>query len=406
MSSEFVVGTDLGTTKVSVLIGEVNSRGEIRVIGAGTCPSEGVKKGVVVNIDKASECVRRAKAEAEKMAGVEIRGVCVGVSGSHVRSFNSRGVIAIPSSRREITARDVKRVVEAGRSITLPHDREIIHAIPQDFVVDSQGGIRDPIGMSAMRLEADVHIVTGLSTPIENLSKVLKKAGLEIIDLVFEPIAATRAVLSPEEMESGSLLVDIGGGVTNYALTFGGCVRNSGVIAAGGTHITRDLAIGLRTPASVAEELKKEHGIALTSMAGEDETVEVPGVSGRKGQKVGMQIIAAIIEPRCEEIFTMVKKAVSHDEYYRMLGGGIVLTGGSVCIRGMEGVAEQVFDLPVRMGHPSGLEGLVEVVCDEEWSMGVGLLMYGRDNIVGSVRGGKERLRWMIDGLRRIASLF
>jgi cell division protein FtsA len=404
-SPEFVVGIDMGTTKISVLIGEVSPGGEVRIIGVGTSPSEGIKKGIVVNIDAAADCVIRARIGAEKMAGVEICGVCAGLSGAHVKSFNSRGVIAIPTSKREVTAKDVLRVIEAARSIALPYDREIIHTIPQDFVVDDQDGIRDPVGMSAMRLEADVHIVTGQITQIENLSKVLKKAGLEIVDLVFEPVATSKAVLTEEELDCGALLVDIGGGVTSYALFHGGCIRASGAVPIGGVHVTGDLAIGLRTPASVAEGLKKDHGVALPELAGEEETVMVPGIGERRGQDVRKQIIAAIIEPRCEEIFTMVKQAVAGDQYYRMLGGGIVLTGGGSKMRGIAELGEQVFDLPVRKAAPIGLDGLAEIVCEEGWSAGVGMLLHGRDGLVGSGET-RRHLKKMIGKFKRIASLF
>jgi cell division protein FtsA len=395
----------MGTTKISVLIGEVSPGGEVRIIGVGTSPSEGIKKGIVVNIDAAADCVIRARIGAEKMAGVEICGVCAGLSGAHVKSFNSRGVIAIPTSKREVTAKDVLRVIEAARSIALPYDREIIHTIPQDFVVDDQDGIRDPVGMSAMRLEADVHIVTGQITQIENLSKVLKKAGLEIVDLVFEPVATSKAVLTEEELDCGALLVDIGGGVTSYALFHGGCIRASGAVPIGGVHVTGDLAIGLRTPASVAEGLKKDHGVALPELAGEEETVMVPGIGERRGQDVRKQIIAAIIEPRCEEIFTMVKQAVAGDQYYRMLGGGIVLTGGGSKMRGIAELGEQVFDLPVRKAAPIGLDGLAEIVCEEGWSAGVGMLLHGRDGLVGSGET-RRHLKKMIGKFKRIASLF
>lgn len=408
MSSDFIIGIDMGTTKVSVLIGELGSRGDLRIIGAGICPSDGLNKGAVTNIERAAERVRFARAEAEKMAGVEIRGVCAGVSGTYIKSFNSRGVIAIPTSRGEVSPKDVMRVTEAATSITLPLNREIIHSVPQDFVVDNQEGIRDPVGMSAMRLEADVHVVTGLSMPIENLEKVLKRAGLYVIDFVFEPLATARAVLTEEEMNMGSLLVDIGGSVTSYALYHGGCVRSSGVVALGGINITNDLSIGLRTPASMAEVIKQEHGIALTTLADEHKTVEVPGVGGRADRAVRIQILAAIIEPRCEEICTLVKEAVSSDTYYRLLGGGIVLTGGGSLIQGIDGVAEQVFDLPARIGRPRELSGLSEMACGEDASTGVGLMLYERDEILGgharSRAGGK--FEWIKNGLRRLTSLF
>ena len=408
LSSEYVVGIDLGTTKVSVLIGEVSPDGEIRIIGVGTSPSDGIKKGVVVNIDGAAEAIIRARLMAEKMAGVEIRGVCAGVSGAHIRSFNSRGVVAIPNSKKEVSTKDVVRVTEAAKSITLPYDREIVHTIPQDFVVDDQDGVRDPVGMSAMRLEADIHIITGHVTQIDNLAKVIRKAGLEVVDFVFEPVATAKAVLTEEERDSGSLLVDMGGGVTSYALYHGGCIRLSGAVPVGGAQLTGDLAIGLRTTASVAEGLKKEYGIALPELAGDEETVMVPGVGGRKAQEVRRQIVAAIIEPRCEEIFTMVKDAVAGEKYYRMLGGGIVLTGGGSKIRGMVEVAEQVFDLPVRIASPIGLEGLSEIVYEEGWSACVGLLVYGRDSLLADMESGGagKQVRRIIGRLKRMASLF
>jgi len=407
MSSEFVVGLDMGTTKVAVLIGEFTDEGETRIIGAGSAPASGVKKGVVVNMDEAVGSVRSAVAQAERMAGVEVRGVCVGVSGPHLRSFTSRGVIAIPTSRHEVAAKDVEKVTNAARSITLPFEQEIVHALPQDFVVDNQAGIHDPIGMSAMRLEADVHIVTALGMPLENIVKVCKKVGLEIVDMMFEPFAASRAVLTKDEMQLGCLLVDIGGGITNYALYYGGSVRASGVIAAGGMNVTNDVAVGLRTPAAVAEGLKVAHGVALTTLASDEESIVVPGVGERGGRQVRKQILAAIIEPRSEEIFTLVKKAVSADPFYRLIGAGIVLTGGGSRLRGMDGVAEEVFDLPVRIGRVHGLMGLSELVDSAEWTTSIGLILSGRDKLVAhGFSGPAERIRWMMNGVRRIASLF
>lgn len=408
MFSDFIVSLDMGTANVSVLIAELNEDGAVRIIGAGKCVSEGIKKSVVINIEDAAECVLRARAEAEKMAGVEIQGVCAGISGPDIRSFNSRGIIEITDSRREVTVRDVKRATEAARSITLPADREVIQTVPQHFMVDKQSGIKDPIGMSASRLGAEVHIVTDLGLPVENFIKVLKRAGLEIFDLVFTPLAAAQAVLSVGEMEAGCLLVDVGGGVTSYALYYGGCARSSGVVAAGGINITKDLAIGLRIPSSAAEDLKRVHGVALTSMAGEDETIEVPGGQGQNSGKVRKQIIAAIVEPRCEEIFAMVKESVSSDPFYRMLGGGIVLTGGGSIIKGMDGVAEQVFDLPVRKGRPYGLEGLSELVSSESWSAGVGLLIHAAREAADDAGEWQvlRRFRSIFEGVKRFAGWF
>jgi cell division protein FtsA len=407
MASDFVVGLDVGTTKVAVLIGEFTAEGETRIIGAGSARAEGIKKGVVVNMDEAADSVRAAVAQAERMAGVEIRGVCAAVSGPHIRSFNSRGVIAIPTARREVTERDVDKVTEAARSITLPFDREIVHSMPQDFVVDNQAGIRDPIGMSGARLEAEVHIVTALGMSLENMLKVSKKIGLEIVDMVFDPFAAARAVLTKDEMNLGCLLVDVGGGITNFALYHGGTVRASGVVGAGGANVTNDLAVGLRTNGAVAEDLKITHGVALASLANDEETIMVPGIGEREAREVRTQILAAIIEPRTEEIFTMVKKAVANDPFYRILGAGIVLTGGGSRLRGMDNVAEEVFDLPVRTAKPSNLMGLSELVDSAEWTTGIGLLLHGRDRI--AARGGDgtiDRVKGMIHRLRRIASLY
>jgi cell division protein FtsA len=407
MSSEFVVGLDMGTTKVAVCIGEFTSEGETRIIGAGSVPAEGIKKGVVVNMDQAADSVRAAVAQAERMAGVEIRGVCVSISGPHIRSFNSRGVIAIPTSRREVCAKDVDKVTEAARGITLPLDREIVHSLPQDFVVDNQAGIHDPVGMSATRLEADVHIVTALGMALENLLKVSKKVGLEIVDLLFDPFAAGRAVLMKDEMNMGCLIVDIGGGITNYALYHGGTVRASGVVAAGGMNVTNDLAVGLRTSAAVAEDIKITHGLALASLASDEEVIMVPGIGERAGREVRKQILAAIIEPRSEEIFTMVKKAVSSDPFYGLLGAGIVLAGGGSRLRGMDGVAEEVFGLPVRIGRPANLMGLSELVGSAEWTTGIGLLLCGRDKIAErGFSGAVDKVKWMIERVRKIASSF
>lgn len=407
MSSEFVVGLDMGTTAVSILVGEFTADGETRIIGAGAAPAGGVKKGVIVNIDEAAESVRAAVSQAERMAGVEIRGVCASVSGPHIRSFSSRGVIALPAGRREVTARDIEKVTEAARSITLPLNQEIVHSLPQDFTVDSHPGIRDPIGMSAMRLEAEVHIVTALGMPLENILKVCKKTGLEIVDMVFDPIAAGRAVLTREEMNLGSLLVDVGGGVTSYALYHGGTVRASGVVPAGGLNVTNDLAVGLRTSAAVAEQLKLSHGVALASLAPEDEKIMVPGINGREPREVRAQILAAIVEPRIEEIFTMVKKQVGGDPYYRLLGAGVVLAGGGSQLRGMAGVAEEVFDVPVRLGRAGDLMGLSELVDSAGWTTGIGLLLWGADRIAAhGVGGAAERVRLMFHRIKQMANLF
>ncbi|HUV35672.1 MAG TPA: cell division protein FtsA [Patescibacteria group bacterium] len=407
MDSEFVVGLDAGTTMVSVVIGEVGRAGAIKIVGVGSSESEGMKKGVVVNIEEAAACVSRATREAEKMAGVEIQGVCASLSSPDIKSFNSRGVVALSPGTHEIMEGDVERVTAISQNVTLPADREVIQAVGQDYIVDTHGGIRDPIGMAATRLGAEMHIVTGLAMPLENFSKVLRKAGLVIVNLVFEPIASALAVCTADERENGCLVIDVGGGVTSYMLYHGGCVRSSGVIPAGGINITNDLAIGLRLPFPAAEELKRSHGIALASMAGEDEEVVLPGIENRGSGKIRAQMIAAVIEPRCEELFTMVKEAVSTDRQIPVLGGGVVLTGGASQVRGLTGVAEQVFDLPVRCGRPSNLEGLAEIVSDPSFSTVIGLLIHERDSLPrdsGREAGMLGRLKSIAEKLKSVAS--
>jgi cell division protein FtsA len=399
MESEFIVGLDAGTTMVSVVIGEVCEEGSIKIVGAGSSESEGMNKGVVIDIEKAATCVRHAAREAEKMAGVEILGVCASVSGPDIKSFNSRGVIALPPGTREIMDRDVERVIAISQSVTLPADREVIQAVGQDYIVDAHGGIKDPIGMAGSRLGAEMHIVTGLAMPLDNFTKALRKAGLEIVSLVFEPIASALAVCTSSEKENGCLVVNIGGGVTSYALCHDGCVRSSGVIPVGGINITNDLVIGLRVPFPAAEELKRTRGVALASMAAEDEEIVLDGIGNRGGGEIRTQVVAAIIEPRCEELFTMVKEALSVDRCMPTLGGGVVLTGGSSRIRVMPGVAELVFDLPVRCGRPARLEGLAEIVCDPDFSTVVGLLVHERD----SLRRGAGRDTGMLGRLKSIA---
>ncbi|MBN1163627.1 MAG: cell division protein FtsA, partial [Candidatus Krumholzibacteriota bacterium] len=351
---------------------------------------------------------RSARARAGKMAGVEIQGVCAGISGPHIRSINSRGMVTIPESRGEITSEDVSRVIEAAGNITLPAEMEVLQNIPQDFMVDKQRGIQAPRGMTARKLGAEVHIVTAQSVQVENLIKVIEITGLEVMNVVFEPLAASLAVLNEEEKETGCLVIDMGGGVTSYALYYGGSTRGSGVIAAGGTNITNDLAIGLRVPYSIAERIKLEHGLALTSLARESDTVIVPGAQENGGREIRREIIAAIIEPRCEEIFSMIKTEISPEPYYRMIGGGVVLTGGGSKIRGMESVAGQVFDMPVRSGRPQGLDGLSEIVCDECWSAGVGLLHYEAGRLLSekAARRNRGSYWWMLNGIKKIASMF
>jgi cell division protein FtsA len=407
MDSEFVVGVDAGTTKVAVVVGELLEGGAIKIVGVGTRESAGLRKGVVVNIEEAASCVAMAVREAERMAGVEIRGATVCLSSPDIKSFNSRGVVAITPGAREITGKDVDHVLSIARDVTLPGDREIVQTVPQDYLVDAHGGIKDPVGMSAERLGAELHIVTGLSMTLDNITKVLRKANLEIVSAVFEPIASARAVCTAEETEAGCLVIDMGGGVTSYAIYRGGFVEKSGVVPVGGGNITNDLVIGLRLPFAAAETVKRTSGVALVSLVGADEVVVLPPSGERSGETVGAQVIAAIVEPRCEEIFSMVKEAAGADRALPMLGGGVILTGGASQIRGMEGVAGQVFDLPARFGKPGAIEGLAECVGDPASSAVVGLLIHERDQIARESERGAgvlERLKSIAGRLRNVAS--
>ncbi|MCK4538093.1 MAG: cell division protein FtsA [Candidatus Krumholzibacteria bacterium] len=407
MHPEFIVSVDFGTTKIAATVGEYLD-GQMKIIGAASRPSAGIRKGMIIDIEDAAACVGEAVEQAEKMAGLDIEGVCAGISGPHVRSINSRGMVTIPSDRGEVTYADVERVTEAAGNIILPADMEILHTIPLDFMVDKQRGISDPTGMHASRLGVEVHIVTAQTAFIENLRRVFERVGIEMINTVFQPIACAHAVVKDEEMASGCLVIDVGGGITDYALYHGGFVRVSGVIPAGGENITRDIAIGLRIPESVANDVKLKYGLALESLAGEDEIVLLPGEQENGGREVRKKIIAAIIEPRCEEIFEMVKNAVSSSPWFETMGGGVVLTGGGSKLMGMKSVAGQVFDLPVRKGLPDGLSGLSEVVADEIWSAVVGLMFFESDRINKEAsrkrHGGSFRL--MLDRIRKIASLF
>ncbi|MFZ1061000.1 MAG: cell division protein FtsA, partial [Candidatus Rokuibacteriota bacterium] len=303
-----ITGLDVGTTKVCAVIGEVTPAGGLDVIGIGTSPSRGLRKGVVVNIDSTVEAIKKAVGEAEQMAGVEVGSVYAGLSGGHIRGVNSRGVVAVSGKNKEVGPADLERALEAARAINLPPDREIIHVLPQTYVVDDQDGVKEPLGMSGVRLEVEVHIVTAAVTSVQNVIRSVNRAGLTVQDIVLEPLAASEAILSPDEKELGVLLLDIGGGTTDVALFRDGAIWHTGVLALGGDHISNDIAVGLRTPTAEAEELKKRHGCALTALVREDETVDVPSVGGRKPRQLSRQILSEIIQPRVEEIFTLVAR--------------------------------------------------------------------------------------------------
>jgi cell division protein FtsA len=380
---ELRAGLDVGTTKVSALIGERRGK-TVRVIGVGTTPSEGLKQGVVVDIERAAESIRRAVDEAVRMAGVSAPRFNVGIAGEHIRGMNSRGVVAIPSIDQEITEEDVERALRAARNFSLPYDREVIHTIPQEFIVDDQRGIQQPEGMYGARLEARVHVVTGSRPALDNVVKALHTANVDYDFLVLEPLASSCAVLTEEEKELGVLLVDIGGGTTDVLVFRDGGVVASGVIGLGGNAVTSDLAYGLRTAPKNAEAIKVKHGCALSSLVPPEDKVEVPGIGFREKKEVSRQILAAIIEPRMTELFSLIEKQLTKGGAKKYLGAGVVLTGGASMLEGCRELAEQVFDLPVRVGTPIAVEGLVEVVDHPMYATGVGLLLYdGRSELKG-----------------------
>ncbi len=378
MSKEdLITGLDLGTTKISACIAEVNDKDEINIVGVGTTPSYGLRRGVVVNLDKTVQGIRQAVGEAELMAGVKVNNVVVGIAGDHIKSFNSRGVIAVSRTEEGISAEDIRRVIEQAKAVTIPMDRKIIHVLPQDYTVDDQTGIKEPVGMAGVRLEAEVHIVTAAITAVQNIIKSIERANLSVRDIVLQPYASSFAVLDGEEKELGVCLMDVGGGTSDFAIFFEGSIRHTSVVGLGGVNITNDIAIGLRTPRAQAEEIKKRYGVALASLVDTNEMMEVPGVGGRKKREVSRQILASIIEPRVEEIFSLVEREIKRSGYDDRLTAGIVLTGGAAKMEGMDQLAERIFDLPVKVGVPKGFVGLTDAVSDPVFAAGIGLILYG-----------------------------
>ena len=373
-----LVGLDIGTTKICTVVGEVSDGGKINIIGMGTNPSRGLKKGVVVNIESTVDSIKNAVEEAELMAGVEINSVYAGIAGGHIKSFNSRGVIAVRDE--EVNQGDIGRVVDAARAVAIPLDRKILHVIPQEFIIDGQDGIKEPLGMSGVRLEAEVHIITGAVTSVQNIIKSVNRAGLEVLDMILQPLASSEAVLTPEEKELGVILVDIGGGTTDIATFMEGSLCQTAVIGIGGNHLTNDIAIGFRTPAAEAEKIKIKYGCALSSLVKEDETIEVPSVGGRSPRVFSRQALSDIVQPRAEEIYSLVEKEIRKIGLEEMVASGVVITGGTSIMEGMPEISEQVLNLPVRRGIPMNVGGLVDIVNSPIYATGVGLLLYAMKN--------------------------
>ena len=372
-----IVGLDIGTTKICAVVSEFSEKGA-EIIGVGTYPSVGLRKGVVVNIDNTVDSIQRSMEEAELMAGCEIGSVFIGIAGSHIKGFNSHGVIAVKG--QEVSQEDVDRVIDAARAVAIPLDREVIHILPQEYIVDEQGGILDPVGITGVRLEAKVHIVTGAVTAAQNLIKCANRAGLDVVDIVFQPLASAEAVLTQEEKDLGVALVDFGGGTTDLALFTESAIKHTAVLGLGGNNLTNDIAVGLRTPSKEAEQIKIGHGSCLNSLVDKDQMIEVPSVGGRKPRLLSRHILSEILEPRVEEIFTLVDQEIERTGLKELLASGVVITGGSALLPGIAEIADQVFQLPTRIGYPQRISGLVDVVSGPMFATAVGLVLYGMEH--------------------------
>ncbi|MDA1183904.1 MAG: cell division protein FtsA [Acidobacteria bacterium] len=383
----YIVGLDVGTSGVSAVVGECLDDGRIDIVGLGVAESRGIKRGVVVNLEAAVDSIKKAIGEAELMAGIEIDSVHLSLSGPHIKGFNSRGVIAVAGKNREITRDDVRRAIDAAKAVALPTGREILHVLPQDFVVDEHDGIGAPVGMTGARLEVNVHVVTGATSSTQNIISCVNRAGVAVLDTVIEQLAAAEAVLTQDEKELGVALVDIGGGTADLAIFERGCLWHTGVIAVGGDHFTNDIAVGLRTPIPEAEKVKRKSGCALSSMVDEDATIEVASVGGRKPRLLARRILSEILQPRAEEMFHLVWDEIQRGGFEKALNSGIVLTGGGSILDGMPEMAEQIFDLPVRRGAPGDIGGLADHVNSPALATPVGLVLYAHRNRVSDVSG-------------------
>ncbi len=375
VDKNIIVGLDIGTSKVVAIAGEITPDNQIEIIGIGSHPSRGLKKGVVVNIESTVQSIQRAVEEAELMAGCQIRSVYAGIAGSHIRSLNSHGIVAIRD--KEVSQSDVDRVIDAARAVAIPADQKILHILPQEFVVDNQEGIRDPIGMAGVRLEAKVHLVTGAVSAAQNIIKCVRRCGLEVQDIILEQLASSYSVLTEDEKDLGVCLVDIGGGTTDIAVFTEGSIKHTAVIPIAGDQVTNDIAIALRTPTPYAEEIKVKYACALTQLASPDETIEVAGVGDRASRRLARQTLAEVVEPRYEELLALVQSELRRSGFEDMCAAGIVVTGGSSKIEGMIELAEEVFHMPVRLGVPQYVSGLVDVVRNPIHATGVGLLLCG-----------------------------
>ena len=386
---DLLIGLDIGTTKICTIVAERTENG-VDIIGIGTHPSHGLRKGVVIDIDATVNSIKHAVEEAELMADCEITTVYAGIAGGHIRGFNSHGVVAVKD--REVREHDVKRVIDAAKAVAIPMDREVIHVIPQEFIIDDQDGIREPLGMSGVRLEAKIHIVTAAVTSAQNIVKCANKAGLNVCDIVLEPLASAQAVLANDERDLGVCMIDIGGGTTDIAVFAEGSIKNTAVLGLGGYHLSNDIAVGLRTPFEEAERIKKRFGVASARYLSSDDVITVPSVGGRRPREVSRKILCEIIEPRVEEILSLARQEIGKAGLADKIPSGVVLTGGASALNGMADLAEEIFEAPVRNGMPIHIGGLQDVVRSPMYATGVGLVLFGFSQR-RSNRGSRFRIR-------------
>jgi cell division protein FtsA len=398
-NGNLIVGLDLGTTKTCAVIGEVNNEG-IDIIGCGSVSSKGLRKGMVINIESTAESISKVIEEAELMAGCRVSSVYTGIAGSHIKGLNSHGVIGIKD--HEVRKNDISRVIEAAKAIAIPLDREIIHVIPQEFIVDEQDGIYDPLGMSGVRLEAKVHLVTGAAASAQNIVKCANRNGLTVRELVLQPLASSESTLETDERELGIALVDIGGGTTDIAILQGGSIRYTSVLPLGGNHLTSDIAVGLRAPLKQAEEIKIKYGSTSSSLIAKDETIEVTCLGGRQPRKISRRFLCQIIQSRVEEIFNLVHKEIIRSGYGELIASGVVLTGGTSLLEGIVETAERILDLSVRIGYPNSVGGLSEIVKSPTYATAVGLALYGRnhESDTNYKKGNKSRFTKMTQSMK------
>jgi len=375
---QMIVGLDIGTSKIVSIIAEVDGEGGIELIGMGTHPSQGLKKGVVINIDSTVNAIQKAVAEAERMANVQVRSVFAGIAGSHIKSLNSHGIVAIRS--HEVEADDMARVIDAAKAVAIPADQRILHVLPQEFIIDNQAGIRDPIGMSGVRLEAKVHLVTGSISAVQNIAKCIRRCNLDVEDIVLEQLASSHSVLTADEKDLGVMLVDMGGGTTDIAVFTDGAIRHTAVFPIAGDQVTNDIAVAFRTPTQFAEEIKVKHACALRQLASPDDMIEVPGVGDRSARRLARQTLAEVVEPRYEELLGLVQGELRRSGFEESCAAGVVLTGGTSKMEGVVELAEEIFHMPVRLGVPQHVSGLAEVVRNPIHATGVGLLLAGQQS--------------------------